>query len=88
MPLENHVRVSRLAAEMAKRRVEMGQDVFMVLDSITRMGRAFNSVAGTSGRTMTGGLDSRALEIPKRIFGAARKAEEGGSLTTVRQRAH
>ncbi|MFA6563169.1 MAG: transcription termination factor Rho [Verrucomicrobiia bacterium] len=83
MPLESHVRVSRLAAEMAKRRVEMGQDVFMLLDSITRMGRAFNSVTGTSGRTMTGGLDSRALEIPKRIFGAARKAEEGGSLTTV-----
>jgi len=83
MPLENHVRVSRLAAEIAKRRVELGQDVFLVLDSITRMGRAFNAQMGNSGRTMTGGLDSRALEIPKRVFGAARKAEEGGSLTTV-----
>ncbi|MCX7824009.1 MAG: transcription termination factor Rho [Verrucomicrobiae bacterium] len=83
MPLENHVRVSRLAAEIAKRRVEMGQDVFLVLDSITRMGRAFNAQMGNSGRTMTGGLDSRALEIPKRVFGAARNAEEGGSLTTV-----
>ena len=83
MPLEVHVRASRLAAEMAKRRVEMGQDVFIVLDSITRMGRAFNSTMGSSGRTMTGGLDSRALEIPKRVFGAARNAEEGGSLTTV-----
>ncbi len=83
MPLEVHVRASRLAAEMAKRRVEMGQDVFIVLDSITRMGRAFNATMGSSGRTMTGGLDSRALEVPKRVFGAARKAEEGGSLTTV-----
>jgi transcription termination factor Rho len=83
MPLENHVRVSRMVAEVAKRRVEMGQDVFMVLDSITRMGRAFNSQQTGSGRTMTGGLDTRALEIPKRVFGAARKAEEGGSLTIV-----
>ena len=83
MPLENHIRVSRLAAEIAKRRVELGQDVFLLLDSITRMGRAFNALMGNSGRTMTGGLDSRALEIPKRVFGAARKAEEGGSLTTV-----
>jgi len=57
--------------------------VFLVLDSITRMGRAFNAQMGNSGRTMTGGLDSRALEIPKRVFGAARKSEEGGSLTTV-----
>lgn len=83
MPLESHVRVSRLVAEMAKRRVEMKQDVFMVLDSITRMGRAFNAQQGNSGRTMTGGLDTRALEVPKRVFGAARKAEEGGSLTIV-----
>ena len=83
MPLESHVRVSRLVSEMAKRRVEMKQDVFMVLDSITRMGRAFNAQQGNSGRTMTGGLDTRALEVPKRVFGAARKAEEGGSLTIV-----
>jgi transcription termination factor Rho len=83
MPLESHVRVSRLVAEMAKRRVEAKQDVFIVLDSITRMGRAFNAKQGNSGRTMTGGLDTRALEVPKRVFGAARKAEEGGSLTIV-----
>ncbi|MBL1217225.1 MAG: transcription termination factor Rho [Planctomycetes bacterium] len=83
--LEQHVSLAILAIERAKRMLEAGKDVIVVLDSITRMGRAFNSSKrfASSGRTMTGGLDSRALEIPKRLFGAARKAEEGGSLTII-----
>lgn len=83
--LEQHVSLAILAIERAKRMLEAGKDVVVVLDSITRMGRAFNSSKrfASSGRTMTGGLDSRALEMPKRLFGAARKAEEGGSLTII-----
>jgi transcription termination factor Rho len=81
--IEEHVRTAKMAIERAKRLVECGKDVFIVLDSITRLARAFNNYMGNSGRTMTGGLDARAMEQPRRIFAAARKAEEGGSLTIV-----
>ena len=63
--------------------VESGRDVFVLLDSITRVARAYNSVHGGSGRTMTGGVDARALEIPRKMFASARKIEEGGSLTII-----
>jgi transcription termination factor Rho len=79
----NHVRLSRLVVERAKRLAEAGQDVFLIVDSITRMARAFNKWIGTSGRTMSGGLDVKALDIPKQLFAAARAFEEGGSLTIV-----
>ena len=72
-----------MAIERAKRLVEFGRDVFIVLDSITRLARAFNNFMGSTGRTMTGGLDARAMEQPRRIFASARKAEEGGSLTII-----
>src|SRR5881396_1974764 len=72
-----------MAIERAKRLVEFGRDVFLVLDSITRLARAFNNYIGSTGRTMTGGLDARAMEQPRRIFASARKAEEGGSLTII-----
>lgn len=81
--LETHVRLSRFMVERCRRMVESKKDVFVLLDSITRVARAFNSVHGGSGRTMTGGVDARALEIPRKIFAAARKLEEGGSLTIV-----
>ena len=81
--LETHVRLSRFMIERCRRMVESKKDVFVVLDSITRVARAYNSVHGGSGRTMTGGVDARALEIPRKIFAAARKIEEGGSLTIV-----
>jgi transcription termination factor Rho len=81
--IEEHVRTAKMAIERAKRLVEGGKDVFIVLDSITRLARAFNNYLGNSGRTMTGGLDARAMEQPRRIFAAARKAEEGGSLTII-----
>jgi transcription termination factor Rho len=80
---ENHTRLARLVLEYAKRKVEVGKDVVLLLDSLTRMGRAFNSVQRSSGRTMSGGVDSRALEIPKRIFGSARALEGKGSLTII-----
>lgn len=83
LDVESHVRVARLVIERARRMVEMGQHVVVLLDSITRLGRAFNSYVGTSGRTMTGGLDIRALQEPKQIFGSARAVEHGGSLTIV-----
>lgn len=79
----NHVRVSRLVIEMAKRRAEAGEDILILVDSLTRMARAFNTVEGESGRTMSGGLDSRAMEFPRSFFGSARKIEHGGSLTIV-----
>jgi len=82
-PIEDHVRTARSAIERAKRLVEFGKDVFIVLDSITRLARAFNNYIGSTGRTMTGGLDARAMEQPRRIFASARKAEEGGSLTII-----
>jgi transcription termination factor Rho len=80
---ESHVRLARLVLEYAKRKVEVGKDVALLLDSLTRMGRAFNAVQRSSGRTMSGGVDIRALEIPKRIFGAARALQGGGSLTII-----
>ncbi len=79
----SHGRIAKLMIEKAKRHVEMGEDVLILLDSLTRLGRAFNNLVGSSGRTMTGGLDIRALELPKQMFGAARKIEDGGSLTIV-----
>ena len=81
--IEDHVRTAKMAIERAKRLVEFGRDVFIVLDSITRLARAFNNYMGSTGRTMTGGLDARAMEQPRRIFASARKAEEGGSLTII-----
>ena len=81
--LETHVRLSRFVIERCRRRVEAGKDVFVLLDSITRVARSYNSVHGGSGRTMTGGVDARALEIPRKMFSSARKIEEGGSLTIL-----
>ena len=77
-----HVRTSELAIERAKRLVEQGQDVVILLDSLTRLARAYNKFAG-SGRTMSGGVDIKALDIPKRLFGSARAFDEGGSLTIL-----
>jgi transcription termination factor Rho len=79
----NQTRLAQLALEFAKRNVEVGRDVVMLLDSLTRLGRAFNISQKSSGRTLSGGVDIRALEIPKRIFGAARKLEAHGSLTII-----
>ena len=81
--LETHVRLSRFMIERCRRMVETGKDVFVLLDSITRVARAYNSVHGGSGRTMTGGVDARALEIPRKMFAAARNIEGGGSLTIL-----
>lgn len=81
--LETHVRLSRFMIERCRRMVESGKDVVVLLDSLTRVARAYNSVHGGSGRTMTGGVDARALEIPRKMFAAARKIENGGSLTIV-----
>ncbi len=80
---KSHARIAKLMIAKAKRHVEQGRDVLILLDSLTRMGRAFNNLVGSSGRTMTGGLDIRALEHPKQMFGAARKIENGGSLTII-----
>ncbi|WP_443082281.1 transcription termination factor Rho [Thermodesulfitimonas autotrophica] len=82
-PAENHVRVTEMVLERAKRLVEHKKDVAILLDSITRLGRAYNLVVPTSGRTLSGGVDPAALHKPKRFFGAARKIEEGGSLTIL-----
>ena len=81
--LKSHIRVADIAIERAKRLVEAGNDVILLLDSITRLSRAHNSAGSGSGRTMTGGLDIRALEKPRQLFSAARNTEEGGSLTIV-----
>ena len=81
--LETHVRLSRFIIERCRRMVEAGKDVFVLLDSITRVARAYNSVHGGSGRTMTGGVDARALEIPRKMFASARNIEDGGSLTII-----
>jgi transcription termination factor Rho len=78
-----HVRTAELVVERAKRMVEQGRDVLVLLDSLTRLARAYNKHAGNSGRTMSGGVDSRALEVPKRLFGSARAFEEGGTLTIL-----
>lgn len=82
-PVQNHVRVAEMALERAKRLVEIKKHVVIMLDSITRLARAYNLVVPTSGRTLSGGLDPSAIHPPKRIFGAARNVEEGGSLTIV-----
>jgi len=83
MDLETHVRLSRFTIERCRRMVESGKDVFVLMDSLTRIARAYNSVHGGSGRTMTGGVDARALEIPRKMFASARKIEHGGSLTIL-----
>lgn len=80
---DSHVRVSEMALGYVKRRAEQGADTVLLIDSLTRMGRAYNAMQTNSGRTLTGGLDIRALEIPKKIFGSARKIENGGSLTII-----
>ncbi|MDO5026504.1 MAG: transcription termination factor Rho [Tissierellia bacterium] len=82
-PVENHIRLSEIVIERAKRYVEMGTDVVILLDSITRMARAYNIVTPASGKTLSGGLDPLALFKPKRFFGAARNIEKGGSLTIL-----
>jgi len=82
-PIESHLRIAELAIERARRLVEVGRDVVMLIDSITRLSRAFNSSKGGGGRTMTGGLDIRALEKPRQIFSSARLTEEAGSLTIL-----
>ncbi len=82
-PAEEHMRVANLALEKAKRLVEVGKDVVLLLDSITRLARASNLVVPPSGKTLSGGMDPAALYFPKRFFGAARNIEEGGSLTII-----
>ena len=81
--LENHLRIAEIAIERCKRLVEAGHDVVLLLDSITRLSRAYNSASGKGGRTMTGGLDSRALEKPRQLFSSARNCEDGASLTII-----
>lgn len=82
-PPSRHVQVSEMVIEKAKRLVEHKRDVIILLDSITRLGRAYNTVVPSSGKVLTGGVDSNALQRPKRFFGAARNIEEGGSLTII-----
>ncbi len=82
-PAERHVKIAGLVLEKAKRMVECGHDVVIFLDSITRLARAYNTVAPTSGKVLTGGVDANALQKPKRFFGAARNIEGGGSLTII-----
>ena len=81
--IESHVRLSQLIIERCKRLAEMGQDVFLLLDSITRLARAFNKWVGDKGGTMSGGLNIKAMDVPKKLFATARAFEEGGSLTIV-----
>jgi len=83
LPAQNHVRTAEMVIERAKRRVEMGKDVIILLDSITRLARAYNTVTPSSGKVLSGGVDANALHKPKRFFGAARNIEHGGSLTIV-----
>ncbi|UCH61446.1 MAG: transcription termination factor Rho [Anaerolineales bacterium] len=82
-PVTSHVRIAEMALERAKRLVEVGRDVVILMDSITRLARAYNLVVTPSGRTLSGGIDPSALYPPKRFFGAARNIEEGGSLTII-----
>ena len=82
-PPTRHVQVAEMVIEKAKRLVEHKQDVVILLDSITRLARAYNTVLPSSGKVLTGGVDANALERPKRFFGAARNVEEGGSLTII-----
>jgi transcription termination factor Rho len=81
--VEKHLDLAQLVIERCKRQVEFGANIVVLLDSLTRLGRAFNTGGPSGGRTLSGGLDNRALEIPKRLFGAARKIENGGSLTIM-----
>jgi transcription termination factor Rho len=83
LPAQNHVRVAEIVIEKAKRLVEMKKDVVILLDSITRLARAYNTVTPSSGKVLSGGVDANALHKPKRFFGAARNIEEGGSLTII-----
>lgn len=83
MPAKNHVKVAEMVIEKAKRRVELGRDVVILLDSITRLARAYNTVTPSSGKVLSGGVDANALHKPKRFFGAARNIEKGGSLTII-----
>ena len=83
MPAQNHVRVAEIVIEKAKRLVEMKKDVVILLDSITRLARAYNTVTPSSGKVLSGGVDANALHKPKRFFGAARNIEEGGSLSII-----
>ena len=83
LPAHNHVRTAEMVIERAKRRVELGQDVVILLDSITRLARAYNTVTPSSGKVLSGGVDANALHKPKRFFGAARNIENGGSLTII-----
>jgi transcription termination factor Rho len=82
-PAERHVKIANLVLEKAKRMTECGHDVVIVLDSITRLARAYNTVAPSSGKVLSGGVEANALQKPKRFFGAARKIENGGSLTII-----
>ncbi|MEO0530531.1 MAG: transcription termination factor Rho [Planctomycetota bacterium] len=81
--VESHVRLAQITIERCKRLAEMGKDVFLLMDSITRLARAFNKWVGNTGRTMSGGVDIKAMDIPKKLFATARAFEEGGSLTVV-----
>src|SRR5580658_358445 len=82
-PASCHVQVAEMVIEKRKRLVEHKRDVIILLDSITRRGRAYNTVVPSSGKVLTGGVDANALQRPKRFFGAARNIEEGGSLTII-----
>ena len=82
-PAQRHVQVAEMVIEKAKRLVEYKNDVVILLDSITRLGRAYNTVVPSSGKVLTGGVDANALQRPKRFFGAARNVENGGSLTII-----
>ncbi len=82
-PAERHVKIANIVLEKAKRMVECGHDVCILLDSITRLARAFNTIAPASGKVLSGGVEANALQKPKRFFGAARKIENGGSLTII-----
>ena len=82
-PAKRHVQVAEIVIEKAKRRAEQGKDVIILLDSITRLARAYNTVAPSSGKVLTGGVDANALQRPKRFFGAARNIENGGSITII-----
>jgi transcription termination factor Rho len=83
MPAKNHIKVAEMVIERAKRRVEQGRDVVILLDSITRLARAYNTATPSSGKVLSGGVDANALHKPKRFFGAARNIEDGGSLTII-----
>jgi transcription termination factor Rho len=82
-PADRHVRIANIVLEKAKRLVECGHDVCILLDSITRLARAYNTIAPASGKVLSGGVEANALQKPKRFFGAARKIEDGGSLTII-----